>query len=54
MADIWGINVLKGRGPDTNIRQSKNVGEIKLSIQISHLSINFEKKTNGFCDNNEF
>ena len=33
---------LKGRGPGINSSQSKNVGKIQLSMQLSHLSIIFE------------
>ena len=33
---------IKGRGPGINSSQSKNVGKIQLSMQLSHLSINFE------------
>ena len=36
------FEVLKGRGPGINSSQSKNVGKIQLSIQLSHLSIIFE------------
>ena len=32
----------KGRGPGINSSQSKNVGKIQLSMQLSHLSIIFE------------
>ena len=35
--------VLKGRGPGINSSQSKNVGKIQLSMQLSHLSIIFWK-----------
>ena len=34
--------VFKGRGPGINSSQSKNVGKIQLSMQLSHLSIIFE------------
>ena len=34
--------ILKGRGPGINSSQSKNVGKIQLSMQLSHLSIIFE------------
>ena len=34
--------VLKGRGPGINSSQSKNVGKIQLSMQLSHLTIIFE------------
>ena len=34
--------VIKGRGPGINSSQSKNVGKIQLSMQLSHLSIIFE------------
>ena len=33
---------VKGRGPGINSSQSKNVGKIQLSMQLSHLSIIFE------------
>ena len=33
---------LKGRGRGINSSQSKNVGKIQLSMQLSHLSIGFE------------
>ena len=33
---------LKGRGPGINSSQSKNVGKIQLSMQLSLLSIIFE------------
>ena len=33
---------IKGRGPGINSSQSKNVGNIQLSMQLSHLSIIFE------------
>ena len=35
-------NKLKGRGPGINSSQSRNVGKIQLSMQLSHLSIFFE------------
>ena len=38
---ISAVNV-KGRGPGINSSQSKNVGKIQLSMQLSHLSIIFE------------
>ena len=34
-----GDKALNGRGPGTNSSQSKNVGKIQLSMQLSHLSI---------------
>ena len=34
--------LVKGRGPGINSSQSKNVGKIQLSMQLSHLSIIFE------------
>ena len=36
------IIMFKGRGPGINSSQSKNVGKIQLSMQLSHLSIIFE------------
>ena len=33
---------IKGRGRGINSSQSKNVGKIQLSMQLSHLSIIFE------------
>ena len=36
------LHILKGRGPGINSSQSKNVGKIQLSMQLSHLSIIFE------------
>ena len=33
---------VKGQGPGINSSQSKNVGKIQLSMQLSHLDINFE------------
>ena len=34
--------LVKGRGPGINSSQSKNVGKIQLSMQLSHSSIIFE------------
>ena len=45
--------VFKGRGPGINSRQSKNVGKIQLSMQLSHLSIIF-LTIYGFNDYNKF
>ena len=36
------ISKIKGRGPGINSSQSKNVGKIQLSMQLSHLSIILE------------
>ena len=36
------LYMFKGRGPGINSSQSKNVGKIQLSMQLSHLSIIFE------------
>ena len=46
--------LFKGRGPGINSSQSKNVGKIQLSMQLSHLSIIFENIINGFNDYNKF
>ena len=35
-------HMFKGGGPGINSSQSKNVGKIQLSMQLSHLSIIFE------------
>ena len=42
---------VKGQGPGVNSNQSKNVGKILLSMQLSHLGIYFENVWLGFCDN---
>ena len=56
MGVVWTANKqkLKGRGPGINSSQSKNVGKIQLSMQLSHLSIIFENIINGFNDYNKF
>ena len=38
---------LKGQGPGINNSQSKNVGKIQLSMQLSHLSSIFDKRPMG-------
>ena len=45
VAERYGVKriiILKGRGPGINSSQSKNVGKIQLSMQLSHLNIIFE------------
>ena len=47
MSNTYSLNdnfllTFKGRGPGLNSSQSKNVGKIQLSMQLSHSSIIFE------------